>query len=303
VMPILRDIISWHDRGTRYNIHVDDDGLLYAGEAGLQLTWMDAKVGDWVVTPRQGKAVEINALWYNALMVLSELSERYLRVSDSTMLAERAKDVKRNFVSTFWSDEHGYLFDYVDGIYTDAALRPNQIFALSLPFPLLDGEKAKSVLQIVEEKLLTPVGLRSLSPDDAEYRPHYGGNQLQRDGAYHQGTIWSWFLGPMASAIVAVEGEAGIARAKQILEAIKPHLADACVGSISEIFDADAPFAARGCCAQAWGVGEILRAYIEDAHQIKTSRDETLEKMRSPTSDNMMHVHRNGPGLFSSHNR
>jgi predicted glycogen debranching enzyme len=281
LMPILRDIISWHDRGTRYNIHVDEDGLLYAGEAGVQLTWMDAKVGDWVVTPRQGKAVEINALWYNALKILSELSERYSRISDAMMLAQRAKEVKLNFVSTFWNEELGHLYDYVDGEYKDAALRPNQIFALSLPFPLVEGEKGKRVLRIVEEKLLTPVGLRSLSPDDAAYRPHYGGNQLQRDSAYHQGTVWSWLLGPMATAMVAVEGEAGVERAREILEAITPHFAEACVGSVSEIFDADPWFTARGCCAQAWGVGEVLRAYVEDASQTRNARAKRLTEASS----------------------
>jgi predicted glycogen debranching enzyme len=161
LMPILRDIIAWHDRGTRYNIHVDSDGLLYAGETGVQLTWMDAKVGDWVVTPRQGKAVEINALWYNALMMYSRLSERYMKMGEAMEFAHRANHVKEHFLATFWNPQAGYLYDYVDGEYKDAALRPNQIFALSLPFPLIEGEKAERVLAIVEEKLYTSVGMRS----------------------------------------------------------------------------------------------------------------------------------------------
>jgi predicted glycogen debranching enzyme len=263
LMPILRDIIEWHDKGTRYNIHVDEDMLLYAGEPGVQLTWMDAKVGDWVVTPRQGKAVEINALWYNVLTIFAELSERYGEVSDAIVFSERAKNVKAAFGATFWNADGGYLFDYVDGEYRDAAIRPNQIFALSLPFHLLEGERAQRVLRVVEDHLLTPAGLRSLSPSDPAYIPHYGGDQLHRDSGYHQGTVWSWLLGPMASAIVAVEGDDGKERAKKIPEAIIPHLSEAGVGTISEIFDAEPPHAPRGCMAQAWSVGEVLRQYHE----------------------------------------
>ncbi len=264
LMPILRDIIAWHDRGTRYRIHVDSDGLLYAGEPGVQLTWMDAKVGDWVVTPRQGKAVEINALWCNALMIFAELSKRFGNATEANKFLQRAAQVKERFVEVFWNEKAGYLYDYVDGEHKDAALRPNQIFALSLPFPLLEGERAKKVLQIVETKLYTPVGLRSLAADDPNYRPRYGGDQWSRDSAYHQGTVWSWLLGPMMTAIVRVEGEAGKKRAKRLLENIKPHLSDAGLGTISEIFDAEPPHSPRGCMAQAWGVAEVLRAYIDD---------------------------------------
>jgi predicted glycogen debranching enzyme len=264
LMPILRDIIAWHDRGTRYRIHVDTDGLLYAGEPGVQLTWMDAKVGDWVVTPRQGKAVEINALWCNALMIFAELSKRFGNAPEAKQFLQRAVQVKERFVEAFWNEKAGYLYDYVDGEHKDAALRPNQIFALSLPFPLLEGEKAKKVLSIVEEKLYTPVGLRSLAADDPSYRPRYGGDQWSRDSAYHQGTVWSWLLGPMMTAIIRVEGEAGKPRAKKLLANIKPHLSDAGLGTISEIFDAEPPHSPRGCMAQAWGVAEILRAYVED---------------------------------------
>jgi predicted glycogen debranching enzyme len=264
LMPILRDIIAWHDRGTRYRIHTDTDGLLYAGEPGVQLTWMDAKVGDWVITPRQGKAVEINALWHNALMIFAKLSKRFGNAMEAKQFLQRAAQVKERFVEVFWNERASCLYDYIDGEHKDAALRPNQIFALSLPFPLLEGERAKKVLQIVEEKLYTPSGLRSLAAADPNYRPRYGGDQWSRDSAYHQGTVWSWLLGPMITAIVRVEGEPGKKRAKQLLENIKPHFSDAGLGTISEIFDAGPPHSPRGCMAQAWGVAEILRAYSED---------------------------------------
>jgi len=264
LMPILRDIITWHDRGTRYRIHVDTDGLLYAGEPGVQLTWMDAKVGDWVVTPRQGKAVESNALWHNALMIFAELSKRFGNAADMKQFAQRAGQVKIKFNEVFWNEAGGYLYDYINSDHRDALLRPNQIFALSLPFPLLEGDKARKILQIVEEKLYTPVGLRSLAAHEPGYRPHYGGDQWSRDSAYHQGTVWSWLLGPMITAMVRIEGEAGKKRAKALLENITPHFSDAGIGTISEIFDADPPHSPRGCMAQAWGVAEVLRAYIED---------------------------------------
>jgi predicted glycogen debranching enzyme len=280
LLPILRDVITWHDRGTRYRIHVDTDGLLYAGEPGVQLTWMDAKVGDWVVTPRQGKAVEINALWCNALMIFAELSKRFGNAAEAKQFLQRAAQVKERFVEVFWNEKAGCLYDYVDGEYKDAALRPNQIFALSLPFSLLEGDKAEKVLKIVEEKLHTPVGLRSLAADDPNYRPRYGGDQFSRDGAYHQGTVWSWLLGPMITAIVRVEGEAGKKRAKELLERIMPHFSDAGIGTISEIFDAEPPHSPRGCMAQAWGVAEVLRAYIEEVmvEMPKKASTRTAEK-------------------------
>ncbi len=264
LMPILRDIISWHERGTRYNIHVDTDGLLYAGAPGVQLTWMDAKVGDWVVTPRQGKAVEINALWYNALAIYAELARRFGNQIEAQMFCQRAEQVKEKFNEAFWNEAAGALYDYVDGEHRDAALRPNQIFALSLPFPLLEGAKAKSVFKLVEEKLYTPMGLRSLSASEPGYRPHYGGDQWSRDSAYHKGTVWSWLLGPFVSAMIRVEGKAGWQRARQVIENIKPHLQDAGLGTVSEIFDAEPPHAPHGCMAQAWSVGELLRAYLEE---------------------------------------
>ncbi len=264
LLPILRDILAWHDRGTRYNIHVDHDGLLYAGVPGVQLTWMDAKVGDWVVTPRQGKAVEINALWYNALAIYAELAQRLGDKAEANVFAQRAEHVKTKFNEVFGNEAASALYDYVDHDFRDAAIRPNQIFALSLPFVLLDKEKARRVLQVVDEKLYTPMGLRSLAASEQGYRPHYGGDQWSRDSAYHQGTVWSWLLGPFISALVRVEGKAGKQRAREVIENIKPHLQDAGLGTISEIFDAESPYAPRGCMAQAWSVGELLRAYLEE---------------------------------------
>lgn len=263
LLPILHDILSWHERGTRYNIHVEADGLLYAGESGVQLTWMDAKIGDWVVTPRQGKAVEINALWYNALMIFADLSRRFANDKEAAHFMQKAAQVKKRFIEVFWNEAGGHLYDYIDGDYCNSVLRPNQIFALSLPFALLEGEKAKQVLKIVEEKLYTPVGLRSLASDDPSYRAHYGGDQWSRDSAYHQGTVWSWLLGPLVSAILSVEGKAGKPRARRLMENLKPHLNQAGWGTISEIFDGEFPHTPRGCIAQAWSVAEVLRAYVE----------------------------------------
>lgn len=264
VMPVLKEIIDWHLKGTRYNIHVDEDGLLYAGEAGVQLTWMDAKVEDKVITPRQGKAVEINALWYNALMIYAELLERFVARTAANEIERQAEAVKRRFLELFWNEELGYLYDCIDGENKDASLRPNQVLALSLPYPLIAGSKAKQIFHIVMEKLFTPYGLRTLSPDDPRYVATYHGNQSQRDHAYHQGTVWSWLLGPFITAMVRFYGEDGRERANTIVENFSRHFSEAGIGTISEIFDADKPHKPRGCIAQAWSVGEILRAYVED---------------------------------------
>jgi predicted glycogen debranching enzyme len=263
LLPILEDVISRHEHGTRFGIRVDDDGLLHAGEPGLQLTWMDAKIGDWVVTPRWGKPVEIQALWYNALMVLADLRQRAGRAAESAGLLQRAKQVKDRFVATFWNEETGCLFDVVDGDRRDASIRPNQIFALSLPHPLLGKAHARSVLEVIDEKLLTPFGLRSLAPDDPAYRGRYEGGPAERDAAYHQGTVWSWLLGPYADAVVRTLGAPGKARAKRAIAGLEPHLREAGLGTVSEIFDGDAPHAPRGCPAQAWSVGELLRTWRE----------------------------------------
>jgi predicted glycogen debranching enzyme len=263
LLPVLEDIVAWHERGTRYGIRVDGDGLLRAGEPGTQLTWMDAKVGDWVVTPRQGKPVEIQALWYNALCILADLHKRAGHAADAASLLARASQVKERFVDLFWNAEASCLFDVVDVDRKDASIRPNQIFALSLPYPLLPKDKARAVLDVVEKKLLTPFGLRSLAPDDPEYRGRYEGGPAARDMSYHQGTVWSWLLGPYADALVKTNGVVGKSKARKAIEGLTPHLLEAGLGTISEIFDGDAPHAARGCPAQAWSVGEVLRAHKE----------------------------------------
>ena len=263
LMPVLQDIIDWHDRGTRYNIHVDADGLLSAGAPGVQLTWMDAKIGDWVVTPRSGKSVEINALWANALAIYAWLSKRFGQIDQAKNYARRTGQVKERFVEAFWFKEGGYLYDYLDGNIRDASIRPNQIMAIGLPYPLLENEKARRVFQIVMDKLYTPFGLRSLAPEDPDYKPKYGGNIFQRDSAYHQGTVWSWLLGPFLTALVRVNGSDGKSKARKLIDELKPHFQDAGIGTVSEIFDADAPHAARGCISQAWSVAEVLRVYTE----------------------------------------
>jgi predicted glycogen debranching enzyme len=272
LLPVLKNIVEYHDRGTRYNIGVKEDGLVYQGQDGMQLTWMDAKIGDWVVTPRIGKAVEINALWYNAMLIMSELSQKAKHEHDSALYRERAEKVKVSFMETFHYKEKGYLYDCVNGDFKDASFRPNQIFAMSLPYSLIDRELSTSILKMVEEKLLTPYGLRSLAPDDPKYIGHYRGDQLSRDGAYHQGAVWSWLLGPYITAKIRLEGEEGRKSVMKLLNKFQVHLSEAGVGTVSEIFDGDAPHTPKGCIAQAWGVSEILRAYFEDLYSLENSR-------------------------------
>ncbi len=259
LLPTLRDIIGWHQRGTRYQIHVDEeDGLLYAGEPGVQLTWMDAKVGDWVVTPRIGKPVEINALWYNALRTMAAFI-RHLGEKGESAFEQQARQVKRSF-ARFWNDERGYCFDVLDGPHGDeASLRPNQLFAVSLAHSPLPLDQQKAVVDACAAHLLTSHGLRSLAPGDAAYVGHYGGSPYERDGAYHQGTVWGWLIGPFADAHLRVYGDPATTRS--FLLPLLRHLHGACVGSMSEIFDGDAPFAPRGAIAQAWTVAEVLRMW------------------------------------------
>ncbi|MFL5729183.1 MAG: amylo-alpha-1,6-glucosidase [Cytophagaceae bacterium] len=280
LLPALKNIVEYHDAGTRYNIAVQEDGLIYQGQVGMQLTWMDAKIGDWVVTPRIGKAVEINALWYNALLIMSELSQKAKNEHESTMYRERAEKVKTAFMDVFLHKEKGYLYDCIRGDYKDASFRPNQIFAMSLPYSLLDRELSSSILKMIEEKLLTPFGLRSLAPDDPKYIGHYRGDQLSRDGAYHQGTVWSWLLGPYITAKIRLEGEEGRRSVMKLLNKFQVHLHEAGVGTVSEIFDGDAPFEPKGCIAQAWGVSEILRAYFEDLYSLDNSRVRSRVEMK-----------------------
>jgi predicted glycogen debranching enzyme len=268
----MADILDWHQRGTRYGIHMASDGLLAAGEPGVQLTWMDARIGDWVVTPRSGKAVEINALWYNALAIYVQLLQKVGRPKKAENYQKLAEKVMTRYAQVFWNSEGNCLFDVVDGERRDDAIRPNQILALSLPFPLLGRNRARQVLKTVEHHLLTPVGLRSLSPQDPDYRPTYQGSPFLRDSAYHQGTVWAWLLGPYLTALVRVRGITGRKQGLKLLQAVRNHLSEAGIGQISEIFDGDAPHTPRGCIAQAWSVAEIGRAYVEDLLDVGKER-------------------------------
>ena len=255
---MLVDILEWHVRGTRYGIQVDpSDGLLRAGEPGVQLTWMDAKVGDWVVTPRIGKPVEIQALWYNALRTIAGwLADR--GDSRAVSYGTLAEQTRASFLSRFWRPELGYLADVVDGPNGDELqLRPNQIFALSLPYALIEGDTAERVLTAVGRSLLTPYGLRSLSPEDPAYRGDYGGDAVRRDGGYHQGPVWTWLIGAYVEAHYRIHHDR--AAALDLLRPFAHHLRDACLGSVSEILEGDAPHLPRGAVAQAWGVAEVLR--------------------------------------------
>jgi predicted glycogen debranching enzyme len=267
ILPVLKQIIDWHYKGTRYHIKVDEDGLLYSGEAGQQLTWMDARVGDWVVTPRRGKPVEIQALWYNALKIFATLLATNEEKKAATAINEKAEQVKKLFNQKYWYAAGGYLYDNIDESGNNITeLRPNQLFAISLPFAIIENKsKARSILQKVENHLYTPVGLRSLSPDDEKYISHYEGDQWHRDAAYHQGTVWSWLLGPYMEAQIKLSGETGKRKAKKIISRFTFHLNEAGIGSVSEIFDAEVPHQPRGCIAQAWSVAELLRVIKEYA--------------------------------------
>ena len=260
LFPILQEILAWHRGGTRYGIQVDfDDGLLSAGEPGVQLTWMDAKVGDWVVTPRQGKAVEINALWYNALRSMVAFAQR---LDEPGEAYARAADAAREGFQRFWDDKRGYCYDVIDGPDgNDASLRPNQLFAVALPHSPLSGEQQRAVVDVCTRHLVTSHGLRSLAPAHPDYADHYGGGQRERDGAYHQGTVWAWLIGPFVAAHLRVYQDPALARS--YLVPLLRHLRAHGVGSISEIFDGGAPFTPRGCIAQAWSVAEVLRVWRE----------------------------------------
>ena len=269
---VLIDIIEWHVRGARYQIHVDKDGLVYAGEPGVQLTWMDAKVGDWVVTPRHGKPVEIQALWYNALRVMEDLAERWGDIANQKQYKAMAASARKSFNEQFWNEQTGCLFDVVNDHERDASIRPNQVFAISLANSMVSTSRAKSILRVVERELLTPRGLRTLSPNDSRYIGRYEGDPRSRDGSYHQGTVWPWLMGPFITAYVKTFGaKAGRKFASQWLSTFQDHLKEACLGQISEIFDGDAPHTPRGCVAQAWSVAELLRATVEDVYDQKES--------------------------------
>jgi predicted glycogen debranching enzyme len=268
IMPKLVEIVNCHLNGTRFGVGVDpSDGLLRQGAEGYQLTWMDAKVDDWVVTPRRGKAVEINALWYNALKLL----EGWIRSGeesplDADVIAGHADMAKSSFNQRFWYQEGSYLYDVVDTEHggNDPACRPNQLFAISLRHAILDASRWERVVDVCRERLLTPVGLRSLAPGHPDYKPRYDGDLRSRDAAYHQGTVWAWLIGPFVDAWLKVHPE-GCREARKFLEGFIPHLGEACIGSISEVFDAEEPYTPRGCIAQAWSVAEVLRSWARTA--------------------------------------
>ncbi|HVL57474.1 MAG TPA: amylo-alpha-1,6-glucosidase, partial [Burkholderiaceae bacterium] len=263
LFPALRDVVDHHVRGTRFGIGVDSaDGLLHAGADGYQLTWMDAKVGDWVVTPRRGKPVEIQALWYNALRLMSDWAEAL--GAGEPRYRELAERTFASFNARYWSQSRGHLLDVVDGPDgDDPNLRPNQVFALSLRHPVLARERWRAVVDTIEQRLLTPYGLRTLDREHPEYKRYYEGPLRARDAAYHQGTVWPWLIGHFVDAWVRVHGRPDAARS--LLQAFPGHLLDGGIGSVAEIFDADPPHRPRGCIAQAWSVAEVLRAWLATA--------------------------------------
>jgi predicted glycogen debranching enzyme len=257
---VLLDIMAWHVDGTRHGIRVDQDGLLTAGPAPHPLTWMDVKIGSWMVTPRFGKPVEVQALWYNALRFVAQLAERYGDEPRRVQYATLADRARRSFNRLFWNDTTGCLDDVVAGTNHDASIRPNQVLALSLPFTMVSRAKAVSTLDVVERSLLTPYGLRTLAPTDAQYRGRCSGDPQSRDAAYHQGTVWPWMLGPFATAYRRFARDAHArARVAALLTPFHGHLADAGLGQVSEVFDGDPPHRPGGCIAQAWSVAELLR--------------------------------------------
>lgn len=265
IFPHLKEIISAYEKGTDFSIYMEDDGLIHAGSGLDQITWMDVRVGDWVATPRHGKPVEINALWYNALRIMESLCEKFNE--DASAYRTRANQVKESFNAKFWDSSNQCLFDVVDGDEPDDHIRPNQIYAVSLPFSLLPEEQEKAVVALVEKELFVGCGLRSLAPDHPDYHGIYCGALAKRDAAYHQGTAWGFLLGGFFSAYMKVNhhSSSAAANAVRMLEPVRKHLTDSgCIGSISEIFDGDTPHNPRGCYAQAWSVGEVLRCYCED---------------------------------------
>ncbi len=265
IFPHLKEIISAYEKGTDFSIYMEDDGLIHAGSGLDQITWMAVRVGDWVATPRHGKPVEINALWYNALRIMESLCEKF--DEDASAYRTRANQVKESFNAKFWDSSNQCLFDVVDGDEPDDHIRPNQIYAVSLPFSLLPEEQEKAVVALVEKELFVGCGLRSLAPDHPDYHGIYCGALAKRDAAYHQGTAWGFLLGGFFSAYMKVNHHSSSAaeNAVHMLEPVRKHLSDSgCIGSISEIFDGDTPHNPRGCYAQAWSVGEVLRCYCED---------------------------------------
>ena len=286
--PAIKQILDGYRKGTRYGIRMDHDGLIAGGMPGAQLTWMDAKVGDWVVTPRHGKPVEIQALWIRALAIGEAFAKKFCEPAYAERCRMDRQAAMESFQRRFWNSTGGYLFDVVDGPDgDDASIRPNQLYAIALGDDLVTKEQAKQILDVVEGHLVTPVGLRTLSPKDERYRARYQGGVSDRDGAYHQGTVWPFLLGPFVTAWLKVHGAATSKKAKAhaFLKGLERHLGEACLGQVAEIFDAEAPHEPRGCPAQAWSVAEPLRALIEDLGE-KTSSSAvatTGARRRKPT--------------------
>ena len=259
--PAIQAIRDAYLNGTAYNIHADKDQLIYAGTTGVQLTWMDAKIGDWVVTPRIGKPVEINALWYNCHKILTEMALIVGTTQDAIVYSDYADGIAKNFKEKFSNPANGVLYDVITDEMNDAAVRPNMLLALSLPFPILSKETGEQILHVVEEELLTNRGLRSLSPLHPDYKKVYDGGILSRDGAYHQGTVWAWLLGPYYDACIYVRGQSGKSQIEKHMYRVLQHCQEAGIGTYSEIFDGSAPHKPNGCISQAWSVSELLRTY------------------------------------------
>ncbi|MFZ5647862.1 MAG: amylo-alpha-1,6-glucosidase [Bacillota bacterium] len=272
IYPVLKEIAGWYIKGTHFNIHKGGDGLIIAGTADMQLTWMDAKVDHWVVTPRHGKPVEISALWYNALKILNDLAGR---AGSGIPYRDLSEKVLKNFQEKFWYEEGGYLYDVIGEKAGDARFRPNQVIAMALPYSPVTPSKARQALRRVWHELYATYGLRSLSYYEPEYRGVYAGDRVERDGAYHQGTAWSWLIGPFITAYRRAYGYSSASRkqAEIFINPFREHLRHHGVGYISEIFDGNEPVIPRGCIAQAWGVAEILRAYVEDVLEIRPPGD------------------------------
>ncbi len=267
--PVLTSIIDWHLRGTRFGIHVEGDGLLHAGEPGVQLTWMDAKIGDWVVTPRHGKPVEIQALWYNALRIMQSLADRFKDARAAKNYASLADRAQASFNRLFWNPDASCLYDVVSDSGPDSSLRPNQVFAVSLPYSMLTPVRARQVVEVVQKRLLTEYGLRTLAPGDPQYVGYYGGDQRSRDAAYHQGTVWPWLMGPFITAYLNVNGRAPTTfdQVRRWLEPLRDFVFGPGLGNLPEIFDADPPRRPHGCFAQAWSVAELLRICVQELGQ------------------------------------
>jgi predicted glycogen debranching enzyme len=281
----MKEIVENYQNGTRFQIHMDLDGLIFAGQAGVQLTWMDVKIGDWVVTPRTGKPVEIQALWYNTLRIMEQVGMRLGEKEAARKWSGLAEKVWGSINRQFWNEEAGCLYDVVNGEQKDATIRPNQIFAVSLPFESLTPDRAARVVATVEERLLTPFGLRTLDPRDPRYVPHYQGDARARDQAYHQGTVWPWLMGPFLTAYQKVNGKSAKVQShmRAHLALLLTHLWETGLGTISEIFDGDMPHEPRGCIAQAWSVAEVLRVLREELGNTAPNQSPRLPETRSVT--------------------